>query len=63
MARLILSMVAQCGDGARGRKAPKMWQKSLKNKWVKARADVAEPDLAMWHYLNAQKLVGLVGST
>lgn len=38
---------AQSGDGARGRKTPEMWEKSLKNKWVKTRVDVAELNLAM----------------
>lgn len=33
----------------------------MKNNWVKAKADIAEPDLVMWHDMNARQVVGLVG--
>lgn len=44
----------QSGSKARGGKTLQMREKSLKNNWVKAGADVAESVLAMWHDLKAR---------
>lgn len=41
-----LTSSSQSADDTRVEKIPKVWEKFLKNSWVKSIANMAEPDLA-----------------